>query len=127
MGKCKNYFGTFNNPKDVIGPIGDKPYPPLPPKAPPKNIHVDDEGARVDPEFKPYGTNTKRNDLHDTFDRFPGGNKGAINVTKRKPPPADDAPPPFRMTHNGKKPLPFRSIQTNTRNLKSSYPQFFRK
>lgn len=114
------YFGTFNNPKDVIGPIGDKELPPKKVEAPPVNIHEED------PPFRPYGTNTNNKRVHDTFDKFPGGQKGAIREVKRKPPPPDDAPPSFKMTHNVKH-LPVTSIATNPRNLKSSYPQFFRK
>jgi len=111
----KYYFGTFNNPKDVIGPIGDKELPPKKVEAPPLNIHDED------PPFRPYGTNTNNKRVHDTFVKFPGCHKGAIKETKRKPPPADDVPPPFKMTHNVKH-LPVTSIATNTRNLKSSYP-----
>lgn len=61
------YFGTFNNPMDVIGPIGDKELPAKPKPPPPMNIHNDD------PPFRPYGTNTNSKRVHDTFDKFPGG------------------------------------------------------
>lgn len=118
----KYYFGTFNNPMNVIGPIGDPkiPYPPKKPEPKANNCHTGPEG-RIDPEFKPYGTNTNNKRVHDTFEKNIGGNKGAILVTKRKPPPPDDAPPPFKMTHNVKH-VPVTSIATNSRNLKASYP-----
>lgn len=105
---------------DVIGPIGDKQLPEKKQAPPPVNIHEED------PPFRPYGTNTHNKRVHDTFSKFPGGNQGAIVKVTRKPPPPDDAPPPFKMTHNVKHP-PITSIATNTRNLKASYPTFFRK
>lgn len=119
-GGKKYYFGTFNNPMDTIGPIGDKELPPKPVKPKEPNMHEDD------PPFRPYGTNTNNKRVHDTFVKFPGCHKGAIKETKRKPPPPDDAPPPFRPTHNVKH-APITSVATNVRNLKSSYPTFFRK
>jgi len=114
------YFGTFNNPLDTIGPIADKELPPKKADPPFVNIHADD------PPFRPYGTNTHNKRVHDTFSKFPGYHKGAIITTKRKPPPPDDAPPAFRLTHNGKN-AAITSIATNTRNLKASYPAFFKK
>ena len=105
---------------DVIGPIGDKQLPEKKQAPPPVNIHEED------PPFRPYGTNTNNKRVHDTFSKFPGGNQGAIVEVKRKPPPPDDAPPLFKMTHNVKHP-PITSIATNMRNLKASYPTFFRK
>lgn len=104
---------------DVIGPIADKELPPKKVEPPPPNIH---EGEAP---FRPYGTNTNNKRVHDTFSKFPGYNKGAINETKRKP-KDEDAPPPFRMTHN-RKDVPIQSIACNTRNLKTSYPTFFKK
>lgn len=68
----KYYWGTFNNPKDVIGPIGDKELPPKKVEAPQPNIHDED------PPFRPYGTNTNSKRVHDTFDKFPGCHKGNI-------------------------------------------------
>ena len=94
--------------------------PPKKPEPPFVNIHAED------PPFRPYGTNTNNKRVHDTFEKFPGYNKGAIFKTTRRPPPPDDAPPPFKLTHSGKG-APITSIATNTRNLKSSYPSFFKK
>ena len=97
--------------------------PPKPVPPPPLNIHEED------PKWKPYGTNTtKKNQplVHATLDKFPGYNKGAILVTKRRPPPADDEPPPFKRGYGGTYNC-VTSIATNTRNLKASYPTFFRK
>lgn len=88
---------------DVIGPIADKELPPKKVEPPPPNIHEGEE------PFRPYGTNTNNKRVHDTFSKFPGYNQGAINQTKRKPAPPDDAPPPFRMTYNVRHP-PITSI-----------------
>lgn len=118
--KKRFYHGTFNNPMDVIGPIGTAPLPEKKVAPPEPNCHADD------PPFRPFGTNTNNKRVHDTFSKFQGCNQGALNVVKRKPPPPDDAPPSFKMTHN-QKGVPITSIATNTRNLKASYPQFFRK
>lgn len=104
---------------DVIGPIGAAPLPEKKVAPPEKNIHEDD------PPFRPFGTNTNNKRVHDTFSKFPGCNQGEIRVVKRKPKPEEDIPP-FKMTHNVKHP-PVTSIATNMRNLKSSYPTFFRK
>jgi len=104
----------------VIGPIGtdNLPEKKVPPPAP--NMHDED------PPFRPYGTNTNNKRVHDTFDPHPKWKGCPPNEVKRKPPPPDDAPPKFRPTHNAKH-APITSIATNTRNLKSSYPQFFRR
>lgn len=117
----KFYHGTFNNPMDTIGPIGATQLPEKKVAPPEKNIHEED------PPFRPFGTNTtKRNQsVQDTFSKFPGCNQGELREVKRKPKPEEDIPP-FKMTYN-KKGVPVTSIATNTRNLKSSYPQFFRK
>lgn len=114
------YFGTFNNPVDTIGPIADKVLPPKKVEAKPLNIHAED------PPFKSSGNFTMSKKIHNTFEKFPGYNKGAIFKTTRRPPPPDDAPPPFKLTNNGKG-APITSIATNTRNLKASYPSFFKK
>jgi len=104
----------------VIGPIGtdNLPEKKVPPPAP--NMHDED------PPFRPYGTNTHNKRVHDTFDPHPKWKGCPPTEVKRKPPPPDDAPPKFRPTHNAKH-APITSIATNTRNLKSSYPQFFRR
>lgn len=66
----KFYHGTFNNPMDVIGPIGAKEMPEKKVAPPPKNIHEED------PPFRPMGTNTnkKAQSVQDTFAKFPGCN-----------------------------------------------------
>lgn len=114
------YFGTFNNPMDTIGPIADKELPPKKAEAPYVNIHAED------PPFKASGVNTTAKRVHDTFSKFPGYHKGAIFKTGRRPPPPDDAPPAFRLPSKMKGSC-ITSIATNTRNLKASYPAFFKK
>ena len=121
--KQKFYFGTFNNPKNVIGEDREYPLKKVS-KGPPEN-----PAHEGDPPFRPYGTSTNKKEMTamGTFEFFPGSQKGEIKVTKRvKVDPDAEEKPRFKMTKNGRS-APVTSIATNSRNLKASYPQFFRK
>lgn len=92
------YFGTFNNPKLVIGADREIPAKKLKPAQSLPNIHDDKP-------FRPFGTKAvKREQMHSTLMPFPGAHRGEIKVTKRKVPYGKDPPAeadPFKMTHKG--------------------------
>jgi len=65
-----------------------------------------------------------RKTIHSTLENFPCYLPNPPKGKYKAPPEDPDAPPRFKMTHNGKT-IPCAPIATNTRNLKASYPSAF--
>jgi len=123
---CKHLrWGTFSNHLDVYGEEGLN----LKKKEAKKDeAKLGPDGEPVAPthdrSFRPGGP---KKSLFPTIERFPDYLPNPPKEIKRKiPVEGEEEKPNFKMTHNAKT-IPSTSVATNFRNLKSSYPNSFKR
>jgi hypothetical protein len=110
----KKYFhyGTINAPQDIL-----EENPPVPARQLGPKPKSQAELMVGDKPFNPSGNKTKRR-VHDFLGPVAGHMACPYSIELQKKEKNDDAPPPFKLTHNHKsKPSP--SVALNVRNLRT--------
>ena len=109
-------WGTFNRPYDVFGE-GEAPIPPRPAKSAAALPELHDRA------FRPCGP---KKGVQKTLMKFPEYIPEPPHEVKRKvKDETEEERPGFRPTYN-KRSIPCKSVATNYRNLKASFPMHFR-
>lgn len=111
--KKRYHFGSINHPAAILAE-----NPPVPAREMGPKPKSEAELMAGDRPWNPTGNKTKAKRVHDFLGDFPQFMANPYEKEKVKYEKPEDAPPPFKLTHN-RKSRPTPSVALNVRNLRT--------